>query len=325
MKEFKVKVPGVDFELSSNQVYYIREISDSKAPDGYQRKGISKHPLLGIDEKVIVPYHDGTKTWNTGFFEGSYCYANEKSAKAILKKITDNLLPELKYLVEGDLTNGKSSNNNLFDDFPPFNSLYGEEVSKYKIKGGNVYNTENPLEFLTLWWALIGGQVVPENNKNFTKCSYVLESKKQSTTNSQDKEYEKTVALSTVMSVVTGKNKKEKDRLQYIFTYVGLNMDISSVENKPLISTFSKWCEKGGFNNDNAVEFNEVYEEFKGDTKLEELIVYSKMADYIKTSKIIVDRKDIILEGTNLGSNKKEACRAIVADQELHKLFLSLK
>lgn len=328
MKDFKVKVPGVDFELASNQIYHIREVSDSNAPDGYQKAGISKHPLPGISEGIIVPYSNSTRTWNTGFFSGSECIVKEGvNGPKILKSIEQNLLPELQVLIEGDLTNGKSSNNQLFDEFIPFNGEgIGEDTSKYKIKGGNMFNTKNPLEFLALWWALIGKQIMPPSKKEsytYKNCCFVLEDKKQSTSVQQDREFDKSMAISTVMSIVTKKsNKKELNHLENVLEYVGLKVNLEETDTKPLISIFSKWCEKGGYNNENAVDFNEVFEKFKSQDSREELVVYIKLLKDIKDSKVKVERTDIIIEGQNLGSDKKSATRKIVSDQELHKAFL---
>lgn len=328
MEDFKVKVPGVDFELASNQIYHIREVSDSDAPDGYQKVGISKHPLPGISEGILVPYSNTTRTWNTGFFTGSDCIVKEGlKGKTILKTIEKHLLPELKVLIEGDLTNGKSSNNKLFDEFVPFNGEgIGEDTSKYKIKGGNMFNTKNPLEFLALWWALIGKQIMPPSKKgsySYKNCCFVLEDKKQSTSVEQDKEFEKSIAMATVMSIVNKRsNKKELKHLENIFEYVGLKINVEETEVKPLISIFSKWCEKGGYNNENAVYFNEIFEKFKTESSREELVVYVKLLKDIKDSKIKVERRDIILEGSNLGPDKKAAAKKITADQELHKAFL---
>ena len=323
MNDFTVKVPGVDFKLSSNQIYYVREVSDSNAPDGYQKEGISKHPLPGIDSSIPVPYHEPTKTWNTGFFEGSACIVKEGAeGKSILKTIQKELLPHLNLLVEGDLTNGKSSNNALFDDFPPFSGLYGEDVSKYKIKGGNVFNTSNPLEFLALWWALIGREVIPVNKKNSSGCPFVLEDKKQSTTVSQDNEFSKTLALSTVMAVIKSKDKKELAHLQNVFEYVGLKVNLEETDTKPLIATFSKWCDKGAFSDKNSDLFNEAQEKFEEEDSREELVVYVKLVKDIKDSKVKIERRDIFIDGVNLGSDKKQAAKRIVADQELHKAFL---
>ena len=327
MKEFTVKVPGVDFELSSNQIYHIREVADANAPDGYQRVGISKHPLPGIEEGIVVPHHELTNTWDTGFWQGSACLKKEPKeiSEEILKTVSDNLLPELEYLVEGDLTNGRSSNNTFFDEFKPFNGEgFGEDTSKYKIKGGNMFNTKNPLEFLALWWALIGKQVMPPSKKgSYTKGAFVLEDKKQSTSLEQDKEFDKSIAISTVMSVIKSKtNKKELNHLQNVFAYVGLSLNVEETEPKPLISIFSKWCEKGGYNNENAVEFNEVFGKFESEDSREELVAYIKLVKDIKDSKVKVERRDIFIEGENLGSDKKVAARRIVADQELYKAFL---
>lgn len=330
MKNFTIKVPGIDFELSSNQIYHIREVSDVDAPDGYQKVGISKHPLPGIEEGIVVPHHELTNTWNTGFWEGSSCLKKEADGgKNTLKLVEENLLPELKYLVEGDLTNGRSSNNQFFDEFTPFNGEgYGEDTSKYKIKGGNMFNTANPLEFLALWWALIGKQVMPPNKKDsggYKSCAFVLEDKKQSTSLEQDKEFSKSIAMSAVMSIVRNRdNKKEINNLQNIFEYLGLTLNIEETGTKPLISIFSKWCEKGGFNNENAVEFNEVFDKFQEEENREELVVYIKLVKDIKSSKVKVERRDIFVEAQNLGSDKKLAARKIVADQELHKSFLLL-
>lgn len=330
MKDFKIKVPGVDFELASNQIYHIREVSDADAPDGYQKVGISKHPLPGIEEGIVVPHHELTNTWNTGFWEGSACLKREPNGgKKILKEVTENLLPELKYLVEGDLTNGRSSNNQFFDEFIPFNGEgFGEDTSKYKIKGGNMFNTSNPLEYLALWWALIGKQIMPPGKKNsggYKNCAFVLEDKKQSTSLTQDKEFEKSMAVSTVLSIVGDKsNKKEIKHLQNVFEYVGLSLNIQETETKPLISIFSKWCEKGGFNNENAVDFNETIEKFKNEEDREVLVAYVKLVEDIKNSKIKIERRDIFLEGQNLGPDSKEAAKKIVADQNLHKAFLMI-
>ena len=331
MKDFSIKVPGVDFELSSNQIYHIREISDADAPDGYQRVGITKHPLPGIAQGIVVPYNEATRTWNTGFFKGSACFQKEgsKKADAILKNVEEHLLPELEILVEGDLRNGKSSNNQFFDEFTPFNGEgFGEDTSKYKIKGGNMFNTKNPLEFLALWFALIGKQIMPPNKKDagsYRNCAFVLEDKKQSTSLAQDKEFEKSLAVSKVLSVVGGTgNKKEVKHLQNIFEYVGLSVNIEETEAKPLIAIFSKWCEKGGFNNENAVEFNEIFEKFEDEEDREELVVYVKLLKDIKEGRVKVERRDILVDGQNLGSDKKAAARKIVGDQELHKAFLLL-
>lgn len=328
MKDFKVKVPGIDFELTSNQIYHIREIADADAPDGYQKVGITKHPLPGIAQGIIVPYNESTRTWNTGFFKGSACLIKEgKNGEEILNTIKENFLPELEVLIEGDLTNGKSSNNKLFDEFVPFNGEgFGENTAKYKIKGGNVFNTKNPLEFLALWWALIGKQIIPpgkNGNPSYKNCAFILEDKKQSTSLAQDKEFDKSVAISTIMSIVgIEDNKKETSHLQNIFEYVGLSINVEEIELKPLISSFSRWCEKGGYNNENATEFNATFKKFKKEEDREELVAYVKLIKDIKTSKVKVERRDIIIDGQNLGSDKKAAARRIVTDQELYKTFL---
>lgn len=327
--DFKVKVPGVDFEISSNQIYHIRERSDKDAPSGYQQKGITKHPLPNISQGIVVPYHEQTRTWNTGFYKGAPCLTMDKKGDEILKTVQDKLLPELELLVEGDLTNGKSSNNDFFDEFIPFNGEgYGEDTKKFKIKGGNMFNTANPLEFLAIWFALIGKQIMPpgyENNPAYKNCAFVLEDKKQSTSLVQDKEFEKSIAVSTVLSIVNNNaNKKEAKHLQNIFEYVGLNLIIEDTNIKPLVSIFTSWCEKGGYNNENAKDFNEIYKKFSDDESREELVVYSKLLKDIKDSKVKVERQDIMLEGQNLGQDKKSAARKIVADQELHKAFLLL-
>lgn len=327
MEKFKVRVPGIDFELSSHQIYFLREVADADAPDGYQREKIAKHPLPNIAEGIVVP-HDGI-SWNTGFNLKSSCYRNDPNGEDTFKKIKKNLLPELEALIEGDLTSIKSDNNKLFDEFTPFNGEgLGEDTSKFKIKGGNVFNTKNPLEFLALWWALLGKQVMPpgkEFSGAYKNCFFVLEDKRQSTTLDQDKEFSKSLALSTVMSIVNNKdNKKEIAHLQNVFEYVGLKLVIDETDPKPLISTFSNWCEKGGYNNENAVEFNEVFEKFDDEDKREELVAYVKLLKDIKSGAVQVERRDIIIEGENLGSDPKVAARKIVADKQLHKAFLLL-
>lgn len=328
MEDFKIKVPGIDFTLVSNRVYHIREVSDPSAPDGYQRKGISKHPLPGMEDSIVVPYSENTSTWNTGFFSGSECIVRDKAGSQILEAVEKHLLPELQILMEVDLTIGKSSNNKHFDDFIPFSGTgYGEDTSKYKIKGGNMFNTSNPLEYLALWWALIGRQVMPpkqEGRPAYKNCFFTIEDKQQTASVEENKEFDKTLALTTVMTAVSKKNKRDINHLQNIFTYVGLTISVGETATRSIISTFSRWSTQGGFNNENAAEFNSVFERFSKKENQEELIAYIKLLGDIKTSKILVERRDIILEGVNLGPDKKAAARKIVADQELHKAFLLL-
>lgn len=325
MNDFSIKVPGVDFTLSSNQVYHIREVSDANAPDGYQKAGISKHPLPGIEQGIIVP-HDGM-SWNTGFNSKCLCYKKEAKAKEILIKVEKNLIPELEDLVEGNLLGIKSDSNELFDDFIPFNGTgFGEDVSRFKIKGGNMFNTSDPLEFLALWWALISKQVMPkgkDGDPKYKECSFLLEDKQKTTTISQDREFDKSMAVSTFMSIVTGKtNKKKLTLLENVLEYVGLSISVEDLDERPLVATFNRWCEKGGYNNENAVAFNEKWEKFSDPKAEEELVTYIKLLKDIKSGKVNVERTEIFLEGQNLGSDKKSAARKIVNDQELHKAFL---
>jgi len=324
MKDFKVQVPGMDFELASNQIYHIREVSDSSAPDGYQKAGISKHPLPNIAEGIVVPHHSATNTWNTGFFEGSACITKEgKKGLAILKILQKELLPELQILMEGDLTNGRSSNNKFFDEFIPFNGEgFGEDTSKYKVKGGNMFDTKNPLEFLALWWALIGKQIMPPNSTMNGLCPFILEDKKQTTSLEQDKEYEKTIAVNTLLTIVNKKDKKELKNLENVLEYIGLTVDLENTQVKPLLTIFNKWAIKGGYNNENASEFNKVFEKFEEEKNKEELVAYIKLIKDIASGKVKIERRDIFVAGKNLGSDKKQAARRIVADEKLYKEFL---
>lgn len=327
MENFKVKVPGINFELSSNQIYHIREVSDTDAPDGFQKAGISKHPLPNISMGIIVP-HDGTN-WNTGLNQKSLCYRKEKQASKIMGTLNKHLIPELQELIEGDIKSIKKENDKLFDEFTPFNGEgYGEDTSKFKIKNGNMFDTRNPLEFLALWFALLSKQLMPPEEANagyYKNCSFVLEDKKQTTHSEQENEYSKMDAVSRVMEILRSKNDKEIKHLGRLFEYVGLKVDLSETDMKPAISIFSKWADKGGYNNENAKEFNEVYEKFSEENAREELIAYSTLLKHIKSSKVKIERKDIILDGVNLGSDKKAAARKIVADQELHQKFLELE
>lgn len=329
LDNFTVKVPGLDFELSSNATYHVREVADNQAPDGFQKAGISKHPLMGIEQNIIIPYHENTSSWNTGLNASSYCYAGmpKKQVDITLKTLEEKLIPQLQVLVENDITDIKSSNNELFDDFPPFSSKYGKDTSQYKIKGGNMYDTSNVLEFIALFWALIGKQIIPPGVKNtavYKNCPFILEDKKKTTSVRQDSEFEKTAAKSKVFMVLQNKKVSEVKYLNDVFTYVGFKGNTEEVGVKPLISMFDQWCDQNGHNNDNAILFNEVYDNFDTKKGKEELIVYSKLLEYIKEGKIEIERSELIMEGTVLGTDKKRAAAKIISDQELHKKFLSL-
>lgn len=330
MEDFTIKVPGIDFYLSSKSFYFIREVHDKDAPSGYQRADISKHPIEGVDQNIIVPFDIATNTWNTGFYINSACFQKEdpKIAKETVDKIKKFLIPHIKNTVAGDIEDYSEKNNALFDNFKPLNGDgYGLIKPEYRIKGGNIFNTTEPLKFLSLYWALISGEVRPpgtDGDPKYIGIPYILEDKKRTSTVKEDNEFAKISAMSEVLRIIGGKDKNDKQALQNLFTYLGFIIDIEKTPEKTLVTSVSRWMDAGGYNNENAKEFNSASTKFQGQKGQEELQTYVDLLDKIKKGKINIERKNLYLDGTDLGSDRKVAASKIYKDKELYKKFLEL-
>jgi hypothetical protein len=328
MEKFTVKVPGLDFKLSSNQFYQIREISDADAPSGYKEKSISKHPLPGIEENFVVPYDVRTTTWNTGFYPTSACFNSETTENRdnTIKEINKHLVPVISKMVTGDITDYSPKSDILFDNFIPLNGNgFGDNKTEYKIKGNNIFDTKDPLKFLALYWGLINGDIAPpgqQGNPKYKGIPYVLEDKRKTSTVNEDQAFLKTKAMSKVFTIMEENKKPEKEFLQNMLTYLGLDINLSVTKEKTVISSVSGWM--SAQNGENAADFNSVYKEFSDKQGREKLHTYIDLIKHIKSGKISVERKEIFIDGVSLGMDKKQAANKIYADKELYKKFLSI-
>jgi len=328
MDSFTIKVPGTEFELTSNQFYQIREIADADAPSGYKEKGISKHPIAGVEENIVVPFDERTNTWNTGFYPTSACFNNVSSKERdnTLKQLNDHLIPILAKMVVGDITDYSERSNSIFDNFIPLNGNgFGDSKPEYKIKGNNIFNTKDPLKFLALYWAMLNGDIAPPGqigNPRYKGVPYVLEDKQRTSTVNEDREHDKIKAITRILPIVEGKNNSDRELLQSLFTYLGFTIDIRNTKEKTLITAASRWLSLN--NSQNATDFNEAYFNFSSEGDRERLNTYITLLAHIKSGAIKVERSEIYIGGKSFGMDKKQAANKIFADKEVYKEFLSL-
>jgi hypothetical protein len=324
----EIKVPGTASTITTNRVYYVREKMDSNAPEAFQKEGINKYPLLGIDENIVVPWDDIKKVWNTGFYEDSLCYKNidRVQVKDTVAKFKESIITELENYHSFDITNYKQENNKNFDKFFPRDS------KEARLKGGNIYNTKDAHQFVALFWALINRQLafeVDENHPDFVNASYILIDKQQNSTIEQDRDYEKSLSESHVIRILANrpggtKLTPKQEHLQQLFKYLDFDIEIEDLNTKSVLSMFSKWIKNSGTNYQNAIIFNETFDYFEDKDNLEELDIYTALLKEIKTGYVKFLRQDFYLGEINLGTNKKEAAKRINGSQELKAQLLKL-
>lgn len=152
LKEGDVMFEIDGFAVKKGHVYLVKNKPDGDAPSGYIKEGSTKLPSVGVPDAFQFPYDREAKIWNTGFYPTSKCYRGMEKGVIDLavKQAVENVLEPYKEHVSDDTVFNQKDDTSFQDERHLF-SIHAEKS----------FSTENPLQVLELYVALLGRQLTP--------------------------------------------------------------------------------------------------------------------------------------------------------------------
>lgn len=316
MKNFKLVVPGIGFELESNKTYRIEGRVDPESPIAWQKEGISRlqHPLNTLG--AIVTFNPTNNMWDTGFYEDSPCYASDKSiAKENVKVFEEHLKSTLEQMLpEGALS--PRSDNNFWDDY------------SFPVNQPLTIRTSTPMNFLGLWVALLHRDIAPKDKADYPiyrqrKTGYTITDVKESSSQRQKLALERSLANTSFLTLISSKKSSDKNFIQGLSKYVGFKANFDT-EISILNSQFINWIESSNNSLKNAKSFNKAYEKFGTQEGREELDTWLKLVEAEKKGIITYKRSKYYLGEESLGNNLKIAAEEVNKNHNLKSKLLEV-
>lgn len=298
------------FTVRANSTYVIKNKPDLTAPTGFQKEGSTKLPSDNVSESFQCRFvRRGTGNegvWDTGFYQYSPCYQGmeESDVKIILKTLNSVLVKPYCEAVGDkealDNTNDKAWQKRNF-------LIYAEQV----------LNTSDPLDRLTLYFALRAYQVTPkgeEGNPIYRDSSYVIVDTTKNMKLKDERASAKFKAIGTFHTLLTN----DKLKLFAILKYLDLSFQ-SSTPDETLMAMFDEWLNVGeGF--DRISDFNRVVEDASTETGYDKLQVYTTLKTIVKKSNSKITKTPAgkyFYGDSEIGADLKQAAENIAKNSNL--------
>lgn len=306
MSEKKLLFELHGLKIMSDSIYLISNKRDFSAPTGFQERGTTKLPSDGVANTFHCPYKPISKThgsWDTGFYELSPCYTgmNRDKVKIKVKGLVENIVKPYREAI-GDNKALHEHNNEFFD------------TTKWTIQDDLVLRTSNPLDVVTLYFALMGREVVPKHLKGdstFADAAYVVVDVNESV----KKRDEDASNMFQAIGVFEELYKSDRARLDKILFYIGRNMsDDTKIESYR--GMFKSYLEASPAN---VESFNNLVKASEKEQGLDELNIYyslkSRDIRHPKVSK--ASSGSLYYEDREIGVDFKSAAKRISKDPEM--------
>ena len=304
-KKLLFEVEGV--KIYEGSIYVVTNKEDLNAPTGFIKMGTSRLPSDGVDTSFQPTYKQTSATtgvWDTGFHEFSPCYKG--TDKVLVKKKVEELHKNLVEPFErasGQL--GTLSQNN--DDF------YTKK--NFKLFVDQVFDTSEPEDLLTLYFALLTRELTPsgqEGNTKFKNSSYVLTDKTKNTKR-KDK---KTSNLYQAIGLFEKYLVSDRPRLLAILNYS--NVVVSpEITDDAFRSTFNEHIsQESGVNTEMFLGLVEETEKEEGRNKVE---IYVKLKEAaIRGNRVTKNPNGVFyFDEVEIGPDLKSAATNIAKTKKL--------
>jgi len=297
-------------EIMSDTMYIVADKIDYSAPSGFQEAGVTKLPSDGVGHTFHAPYKRTSKfdgVWNTGFYELSPCYqgVSRDKVKIIVKNLMANVvMPYRAAIGKADALN--EHNHDFFDKY------------NWTVQVGDIYRTENPLDVVALYMALIQREVMPKAKKGdsaFAETPYVVVDVSEKTKKSEEKANKEFEAIGMFEILY----KQERARLDLILYYIGGATFTADTSQAAYRSLFKNYLAALPTNIEMFMGFVEKTDKEKG---LAELNIYKKLkVRHINDPKIRKTAAGMIYyDQTELGSSLKNAAEAVAKDPSMSEI-----
>lgn len=218
-------------QVKKGRTYLVKDRQDGDAPSGFVNAHVSKLPADGVGESYPVPFLPATPgstkgAWDTGFYKDSPCYKNIdiKEVQVIVKARTEKVLKPYRTAV-GDPNALEHSDLASLDN------------ASFHIWSGKTYNTEDPLEVMALYIALLGKQAAPmgeEGAAKYRNCFYVIADTSKVT---KDKD-EKNVGIMRAVMLFSTMFDSDKESLDVVLKWTNLGKFSINADRDTVSSVF---------------------------------------------------------------------------------------
>jgi len=294
-----------DFEVKKDSIYVVKDKRDMDAPSGFIKAGVSKLPSKGVGDTFQVRFisRDGGRsgTWDTGFYEFSHCYKTQDkdSVKPLITALRRNVLEPYRKAI-GDSTAFEQDNEKFF------------LKQRFTAFSGRVYNTNDPVDTIELYFGLLTNQLTPkgqEGNTMYNDSSYTIVDINKDVKIKDERALEKFKAVGSFTNLLSS----DKERLLAMLSYSDINPS-KTVDDITLISMFSTYLDQG--QDDNIIMFNALVEETETEKGLEKVYVYKELRKLISTGKVTKTSGLYYYDSNEIGPDLKQAASSIVKNSK---------
>ena len=297
-------------EVREGSTYIVKDKPDGDAPSGFVKAGVSKLPSDGVDESFQVRFEsiNGKQgVWDTGFYVYSPCYKGLPDAdkKAIVQKLVKDVLTPYR------------AASGIKDAFDEANEEFFKNTN-FKVFTGLVYNTDNPVDLMNLYFALRTYQVAPQGahgDSKYRECSYILV---DTTKNVKEKDKRNIAQFEAVGLFQT---LFENDREKLISILHWLNFRVAANPDKYTLITMFQEYVSGSY--DKAQTFLNLADDASTALGLDKISIYRRLKEVLnKSNKITKSPKGVLFYDGDieLGPDLKAAAENIAKNKDLKRV-----
>lgn len=307
-----------ELPMTTNTLYEVVRKKDTQAPQEFINEGTSKVLSNDVTDFYNCAAYDIEKDiWDTGLTETSRALKkaipNESQRKAVLKSLKKHILdPIEKEFGEGYLSSRKE--NNFWDKFND------------KVYLTRVYNTEEPLQLLSLYQQVLHKRLTPKVNESHPEfkntSQFCIENKEQKVDRKTAKKKKTTKANALFYSLATEKNNKQA--LEAVFQWLNLG-STKALDEDTLFMQFDFFLEDDP-TQQNTEAFIRTVEDYMGkEDRAEVMDIHLQLKALEKVGKIKKRRSEYWLTLKNgksqefLGNSLKNAAEKVANEEELQK------
>lgn len=296
-----IKGSEENFDIRKNTIYVVKGRSDSQAPDGLQRLGISKIPFSGNGDRILCKFDNFSFVYDTGFYSSSRCYKHlsREDAVAAAKQAYENVGRPYAEISNKDIT---QSNFEFWDNF----------VVSIDDESNNVFDTGNPVDVFRLYIAVRSYKLMPEEldgDPRYADAYYKVIDSSYKTTFDNEYELNMMDATAKFVGLLNG-GEDEYQAAKDIAIYLGF-YDGSDVNKQYLMLAFNNYLKAEVVN---LKTFSKVYTMYENPKDYEVLKVCRMLAILTQRGRAETSKKGLVLDGRVLGKERKIVADVVVTN-----------
>jgi hypothetical protein len=295
--------------VRKGRTYLVKDRKDGDAPSGFVAAGVSRLPHDGVGDSFSFYFKSampGSKqgSWDTGFYKDSPCYKDmevKESTVMAAARVKSVLTPYRKAL--GDDNALDHSNHESLD------------ATQFHIWSGRVFNTNDPIDVMHLYAALMAFQAAPAGQEGASKYRDVSFVVVDTTKAIKDKD-EKTMDLFKAVSLFSAYFKTDKDTLDVVLLWTDLGRYPKGSDEGTMSNIFFQTIQD---NTQKCRAFVAAIEDLKNPIDKDKMFLYFKLRNMnVGAGKLTkAPNGTIFYEETEIGGDLKTSAENIAKNNSL--------